>query len=414
MEQVVSKSMVEGAVRPPCSKSYAQRTLAAALLANGTSYVGNLEMCDDTLATIKVIQDLGAEVKHVGERRYSVKGGFAPKTDLINVAESGLSARLFTPIAALWDKEMTVNGRGTMLHRPMNMILRPLKDLGVEVKSDGFLPVRVKGPIKGGETKVEGYVSSQFVTGLLMALPKAQSHTTLYVENPASIPYLAMTIDVASRFGIKIEHSGFSKFHIPSGQEYTPVDCEIDGDWSGAAFMLVAGAIAGRVTVRNMNSLSLQADKVIVDILSHVGAEVTVSGNDVTVSRRELKAFQFNAHDCPDLFPILAVLAANCEGTTVIKGASRLLHKECNRAKAIMSEYTKLGIDVMIDDHDTMTVNGGPITGGRINSCADHRIAMAAAIAGLVSSSPVTIEGSEAVSKSYPYFWDDLAILMKK
>lgn len=412
MEKTIHPSQVSGEVRPPCSKSYAQRALAAALLSDGETTLSNIELCDDTRYAMNVITGLGASVRQTGPTEYVIRGGLTPITDTINTGESGLATRLFTPIAALCDRRMTITGTGTMLRRPIGMMIDPLRNLGVQVRSNGYLPITVQGPLRGGETDVEAYVSSQFLTGLLMSLPLAEGDTILHVEQPNSLPYLAVTVDLASKFRIRMEHNGFREFFIPGGQHYHPAKLHIEGDWSSAAFMLVAGAIAGEVTAKRMNTLSLQADLAIIQALTKAGAVIITTPDEITVRKRELTGFDFDATQRPDLFPILAVLGANCEGTTHIRGVNRLVYKESNRAEAIVSEYTKLGMDVALED-DVMTVRGGSLSGGTIDSCNDHRIAMAAAIAALAASGPVTITNAQAVTKSYPRFWDDLDSIIR-
>ena len=412
MEKTIHPSQVSGEVRPPCSKSYAQRALAAALLSDGETTLSNIELCDDTRYAMNVITGLGASVRQTGPTEYVIRGGLAPITDTINTGESGLATRLFPPIAALCDRRMTITGTGTMLRRPIGMMIDPLRNLGVQVRSNGYLPITVQGPLRGGETDVEAYVSSQFLTGLLMSLPLAEGDTILHVEQPNSLPYLAVTVDLASKFRIRMEHNGFREFFIPGGQHYHPAKLHIEGDWSSAAFMLVAGAIAGEVTAKRMNTLSLQADLAIIQALTKAGAVIITTPDEITVRKRELTGFDFDATQRPDLFPILAVLGANCEGTTHIRGVNRLVYKESNRAEAIVSEYTKLGMDVALED-DVMTVRGGSLSGGTIDSCNDHRIAMAAAIAALAASGPVTITNAQAVTKSYPRFWDDLDSIIR-
>ena len=412
MEKTIHPSQVSGEVRPPCSKSYAQRALAAALLSDGETTLSNIELCDDTRYAMNVITGLGASVRQTGPTEYVIRGGLAPITDTINTGESGLATRLFTPIAALCERRMTITGTGPMLRRPIGMMIDPLRNLGVQVRSNGYLPITVQGPLRGGETDVEAYVSSQFLTGLLMSLPLAEGDTILHVEQPNSLPYLAVTVDLASKFRIRMEHNGFREFFIPGGQHYHPAKLHIEGDWSSAAFMLVAGAIAGEVTAKRMNTLSLQADLAIIQALTKAGAVIITTPDEITVRKRELTGFDFDATQRPDLFPILAVLGANCEGTTHIRGMNRLVYKESNRAEALVSEYTKLGMDVALED-DVMTVRGGSLSGGTRDSCNDHRIAMAAAIAALAASGPVTITNAQAVTKSYPRFWDDLDSIIR-
>lgn len=415
MKQIISSSAISGSITPPCSKSYAQRALAVALLADGESTIGNLELCDDTRSAIRCIEALGAEVTLIDDSTIRVRGGLAPRTDRLHIGESGLATRLFTPIASLHNQPITINGEGTILYRPISMMIDPLRQLGVEVRDGGgFLPIQVCGPMQGGEVAVDGSISSQFLTGLLLSLPMAQNDTTIYVKNLKSLPYVDMTIDTARRFGVEIAHKDYCEFFIEGNQHYTATDYMIEGDWSGAAPMFVAGAVAGEVTVENISRLSLQADTAIIDALINAGAEVESTDNAITVRHRRLKAFEFDATHCPDLFPALVALAANCEGTSTLYGTERLLHKESNRAATLAEEYAKAGIEVDIDEQNIMRIRGGKIHGCTADSHGDHRIAMSMAIAALTADAPITIEGAECVAKSYPSFFDDLEQLRSK
>ena len=415
MKQIISSSAISGSITPPCSKSYAQRALAVALLADGESTIGNLELCDDTRSAIRCIEALGAEVTLIDDSTIRVRGGLAPRTDRLHIGESGLATRLFTPIASLHNQPITINGEGTILYRPISMMIDPLRQLGVEVRDGGgFLPIQVCGPMQGGEVAVDGSISSQFLTGLLLSLPMAQNDTTIYVKNLKSLPYVDMTIDTARRFGVEIAHKDYCEFFIEGNQHYTATDYMIEGDWSGAAPMLVAGAVAGEVTIDNMSCLSLQADTAIIKALISAGAEVESTDNAITVRHRRLKAFEFDATHCPDLFPALVALAANCESTSTLYGTERLLHKESNRAATLAEEYAKAGIEVDIDEQNIMRVRGGKIHGCTADSHGDHRIAMSMAIAALTADAPITIEGAECVAKSYPSFFDDLEQLRSK
>lgn len=345
MDKSVPRGCVAGKITPPCSKSYAQRALAAALLAEGESTLRNIEFCKDTQSALGCIESLGAEVRRADEHTLCVRGGLSPRGDTLYVGESGLATRLFTPIASLCDRPITVAGEGTLLHRPMDMMIAPLRRLGVDVRDGGGrLPIEVCGPMRGGEIDVDGSVSSQFITGLLLALPLAAEETTLHVEHAVSRPYLDMTIDTAQHFGVRILHNDYSEFFIEGGQRYEPADFAIEGDWSAAAIMLVAGAVAGEVTLDNLSLLSKQADVAICDALVRAGASVVSDERSITVAHRPLSAFEFDATDCPDLFPALVALAAAAEGESTIVGTSRLEHKESNRAEALRSEYARLGI----------------------------------------------------------------------
>lgn len=411
MKTTIHKGRIAGSITAPASKSYAQRAVAAALLAGGETTLTHLDLCNDTRAALDVARRLGASVSHEGPT-YTIRGGLNPASTKLNIGESGLATRLFTPIASLCHMPITINGEGSILRRPIEMMEEPLQALGVEVISNGgYLPISVKGPMRGGEIHVDGSLSSQFITGLLMALPLSPNDTVLHVENLKSRPYVDMTIDLAARFGVAIEHNSYEQFYIAGGQHYAPCTYNIEGDWSGASCLLVAGATAGSITVRNLNHISLQADLAIIEALARAGAEIITTNSSVTVHGGPLHAFEFDATDCPDLFPALAALAASCEGTSVVTGTQRLTYKESNRAETIAEVFGRLGIGVDLSEENTMRITGGPISSAVVDSHNDHRIAMAAAVAALNSDDSVVIEGADAADKSYPNFWNDLDTL---
>ncbi len=409
MDITLLPGRVTGALTPPCSKSYAQRALAASLLSAETSILHNIEFCDDTRSALRCIEALGARIGQPDVHTLSIHGGLHPQSDTLSVGESGLAARLFTPIAALCDTPIRIEGSGTLLHRPMDMLTEALQRLGASATDcNGRLPLEVHGPLRGGMAEVDGSVSSQFVTGLLLALPLAREDSTLHIRNAVSVPYIEMTVDTAARFGVEICHNDYSEFYIPGNQRYRATDFIIEGDWSAAAMLLVAGATAGQVTVDNISMLSRQADTAICEALVRAGAAVIDEPHAITAAHRPLRAFEFDATHCPDLFPALAALAASCEGESIILGTSRLRHKECDRAEAIREEYGKLGIRVDLTEEDTMRIRGGRLRGGRVRSHDDHRMAMSLAVAALRAEAPVEIAGTECVAKSYPRFFEEL------
>lgn len=410
MDKTISAGRLQGSVQPPCSKSYAQRALAVALLANGKSVLRNMDFCNDTLSALNCIKMLGAKAERTDEHTIVVEGGVKPQGNLLSVGESGLSARLFTPIAALCSEPIVISGEGTLLYRPMDMMIQPLRALGVDVRDGGGrLPIEVCGPMRGGEITVDGSVSSQFITGLLLALPLAEQDTVINVSKAVSKPYLDMTIDIASHFGVAIEHNDYEQFYVAGGQSYTPTTYSIEGDWSAAAMLLVAGAVAGEVTVGNISMLSKQADVAVCRALVAAGAELISEHDTITAAHRPLHGFEFDATHCPDLFPALATLAAAAEGESTIIGTHRLEHKESNRAEAIAREFGRLGIEVDLSTDNVMKIRGGKIVGGvEVDSHGDHRMAMTLAVTGLISERGVTITGAECVAKSYPNFFEDI------
>ena len=289
MDKTAGPGRVKGTLTPPCSKSYAQRALAAALLSEEVSVLRNLEFCDDTRSALRCIEALGARVRQADPTTLSIQGGLDPRVSRLDVGESGLATRLFTPLASLCSTPIVIEGRDSLLRRPMGMMLEPLRRLGVTVRdNDGYLPVEVRGPIRGGEVEVDGSVSSQFITGLLLALPKAGQDTTLHVHGAVSTPYLDMTLDTAARFGVEISQRDYEEFYIPGRQHYRSTYFSIEGDWSAAAMLLVAGATAGEVTVRNVSMLSKQADTAICTALVRAGAAVINEPESVTVSYTHL------------------------------------------------------------------------------------------------------------------------------
>jgi 3-phosphoshikimate 1-carboxyvinyltransferase len=411
MKKSIKPSTVDGQLAAPGSKSYAQRALAASLLVDGRSLLHGLTWCDDVCAAAGVCQMLGASLEVKGST-VIVSGGFAPRNTTLHCGEAGLSLRMFTPIAALHDREMTVTGKGSLLVRPVDMLAGPLTSLGATFQAtNGCAPIRVKGPLLGGTAEVDGSVSSQMLTGLLLALPLAAKDTLLQVRDLKSTPYIDMTLEVMKAFGVQAKHTDYQEFRVPGGQKYQPRDYYVEGDWSGAACLLAAGAIGGSVSLTGLRRDSSQADRDILIALERCGARVAWEKDALTVAKGELRAFAFDATDCPDLFPGLAALAAHCAGTTVLKGAARLTHKESNRALVLQRELGRLGVRIEVDG-DEMAIHGGPVTGGEMDACNDHRIAMAGATVAVAAGGPVSIAGPECVAKSYPKFFTDFESML--
>src|SRR3989338_2363519 len=256
---------VNGIMAAPPSKSMMQRAVTLATLANGTSEISNPSFCDDSKAALGIARALGADVEE-NENCVKITGGIKPQGKgnvTVNCGESGLCIRMFSPIAALFDKEITLTGNGSLLSRPVGMIEEPLRALGAECKTDnGRPPVTVRGPMKGGNTRIDASTSSQFISGLLIALALCPEDSKILVNNLKSRPYVEMTLELLERFGINIKHDDkLSEFNISGSQNYTPIHYTIEGDWSGASFLLVAGAISGSVSVTGLRASSLQADK---------------------------------------------------------------------------------------------------------------------------------------------------------
>ena len=407
MKKKVGPSAIRGKLQAPPSKSYAQRAIAVAAMAAGPSEILSPGSSDDVNAAVNVARQLGAKVEeYAGNLRIS--GGISVPGEPLDCGEAGLSIRMFSSVASVFHDPVTLSGRGSLLKRPMSVVEESLRAIGVECSTNnGYLPLTVRGPIRGGVAEIDGSFSSQVLTGMLIASPYAQNDVTLLVNNLKSRPYIDITLAVMADFGAEAENRGYSEFFVRAGQKYRPARYMVEGDWSGAAFLLVAGAVGGEVTVENIDMASPQADRAIVDALKMSGADVSVRGQEISVRKAPLKAFDFDATDCPDLFPPLVCLASYCRGETRIRGAGRLIHKESNRAETLREEFGKLGVSVKVEQ-DIMVVKGNGCKGGIVTSHGDHRIAMACAVAAIASEKGVVIEGAEAVAKSYPDFFDDL------
>ena len=433
MIATIKPSSLKGIIHAPTSKSSMQRACAAALLARGKSILHHPGHSNDDMAAMDIIQRLGAHVENVNGELSIVSTGFPPdigrgNTHLpitigtpltVNCGESGLSIRMFTPIIALANQETTITGEGSLLNRPMDFFDEILPQLGVGIKSNkGKLPIKVKGPLQPGNIEIDGSLSSQFLTGLLMAYAASPnpgggaSEVSIKVRNLTSKPYIDLTLDVMRRFGLKLpENKNYEEFIFSLTTHHSPLithEYTVEGDWSGGAFLLVAGAVAGPITVRGLDMMSTQADKAIMQALSDANAGFAIEAKGIKLHPAEMKAFDFDATDCPDLFPPLVALASYCNGKTKIKGVTRLTHKESDRSASLQQEFGKIGVNVEVND-DIMIIHGGTkLHGAKTHSHHDHRIAMACAVAALKAEGPTEIEEAEAVKKSYPDFYDDL------
>lgn len=411
----ISPSVLNGSCMVPPSKSVMQRVCALALLNEGITRIHSPGNSDDDKVAIGIISQFGATVDADNGSLIITSNGFpGPKGDL-DCGESGLSLRMFAALAALCNESITLKGRGSLCKRPQHFIDEVFPKLGVEVKSaGGFLPIGIKGPMVPASLVFDASQSSQYLTGLLFAIARVtQQPITLTVNNLQSKPYIALSLSWMKRFGYMVTTKDFNQFIIePIPSPKRNMEVTIDGDWSGAAFLLVAAAITGEVTVNGLLDDSLQADRAIINVLKDAGAEVIQTQNTVNVfCNSKLKAFEFDAHDCPDLFPPLVALALSCEGISTIKAVSRLVDKESNRAVSLQQVFQQLGVTIRIEE-DSMFISGPvKVMEGSVSSHGDHRVAMAVTVAALNGLGTVEISGAEAVNKSFPDFFSTLSSL---
>ena len=476
------------ALNMPASKSFAQRAIIAAALAEGESRLGGYSPCGDNEAAIEVAKALGAEVRAetAGVRSdlsdsstdtatgttLTIKGAGSSVNmpDKLNVGESGLLTRLMIPIVAALGKgqPIEIDGCGTLPARPLKgaseimagfgTVLRPLNPA-----PEVHVPLTVQGPLLPGKTSISGKGGSQLISGLLMALPLLPEDSTLHIHDPKSIPYMFITADVLRRFGIRIgsemeggedflETQDWSlctgiTFKIKGGQKYSPAAFDIEGDWSAAANFLVAGALFGDVRLTGLDTTSLQADISIMDILMEAGASLSQiedepqdeesanvkDSNDneaadaqeanapqghrglITAQKAPLRAFDTDLNNCPDLFPIVAILAAFCHGRSNIQGFKRLASKESDRGAAILNMLTQMGVEASAagdilsitgESVESRLLNGHLLKGGEYTSSHDHRMAMALTVASWCADSPIQIDDTTCIAKSFPAFLD--------
>ncbi len=412
MDKRIKPFKYAGRLNAMCSKSYLQRALAIASLARGQSRLINIQWSDDGLAALDSIKQLGAQV--TGD----VQGGdiyvqsveeYPNKPLALNVGESGLSLRMFSAIAGLGVHNTEINGIGSLRNRPLAPIVDTLSKAGITINNnEDKLPINIIGPYPGGRIEIDGSFSSQILSGLLIALPLINSDSTIIVHNLKSKPYVDMTLSIIHDFGVDIENIDYKIFQIQGGQHYKSKLYAVEGDWSAAANHLVGAAISGSIKMQGLSPSSAQADRAVLEVIRLFGANVNVDNDYIQVTKKELLPFQFDATECPDIFPPLVILASAAQGMSKIKGTHRLINKESNRLVALTHILDKMGVNVELED-DTICINGkGYVNGGEFSSFHDHRIAMAAAIAGTISLDDLWIKDADSINKSYPNFFEDL------
>jgi len=443
------KSVDTGKIRIPASKSYAQRAIVAAALADGRSTLTGFTPCGDSLAALEVAHTLGAKIIRkrgtAGTTTLEIQGiAQRPSEPVINVGESGLLTRLMIPLAAelysggeaksygVTESSGTVRieGRGTLLTRPLKDAQATMNALGATLSGE-TVPLTVQGPLKPGRIEIDGSKSSQLISGALMALPLCQKNSTLHIKNPTSIPYIYMTMDILRKFGIKLRSEMYGGrevleqewdrctdiiVKIRENQRYKAAEMSIEADWSSAAVFLAAGAIFGETAIDGLDTTSLQADLTMLDLLMDAGASLSQLEEPtglIVAKKSPLQAIGADLSNCPDLFPVVSVLCAFCQGKSVLEGTQRLIHKESNRADGILEMLMKMGVRVKMKDNSmeiwgeslaSRVMNGRLLKGGQYSSYHDHRMVMALRLAELGASEPIEIDDTECVAKSFPEF----------
>lgn len=410
----ITPSSLKGDIRIPPSKSLAHRAVICAGLSEGISNIYNIIFSEDIKATTMGMESFGIGVNRKDES-INIKGKskLSLVNSIINCKESGSTLRFLIPLALLTGEEISFEGRGKLVSRPLDVYYEIFKNQNIHYENNnGQLPLKVKGSLKPGTFYVKGNVSSQFVTGLMFALPLLEGDSKIIVTTELeSKGYVDLTIDCMDKFGVKIENKDYKEFYIKGNQKYINRDYRVEGDFSQAAFWIVAGILGTNVKCKDLNLNSLQGDKIILDIVKEMGANIKISEDTIEACESQTKGIVIDASECPDLVPILSVLGALSEGTTKIINAERVRIKECDRLKAMQTELTKVGADIE-ETEDGLIIKGKrSLKGGTVDSWNDHRIAMAMAVASIKCEEPIIITNSNAVTKSYPEFWKDFKML---
>lgn len=411
----INQSKLEGSINIPPSKSLSHRAIICAALSSGESNIDNVVFSDDIDATCDAMRKLGASIEKTSEMSLKIKGSFPLelKEEEIDCKESGSTLRFLIPISLLAKGKAVFRGKGKLVSRPLGSYYNIFDEQEINYKNmDGNLPLQLEGSLNPGEFKLEGDISSQFITGLMFTLPLLNGDSKIIMTSELeSKGYVDLTIDMLDKFGIKVINNYYKEFTIKGGQEYKARDYKIEGDFSQAAFWIVGGMLGERIVCKDLDPDSLQGDKAILHLIEEMGGDLNLENSSFIAKKSNTKGIVIDASEWPDIVPILTVIAALSEGETRIVNAARLRIKESDRLKAISTELNKLGADVK-ELEDGLVIRGGKdLTGGTVDSWNDHRIAMALAIASIKATGDVTITNSDVVKKSYPHFWEDFKSL---
>lgn len=412
----INPTDLKGRVFVPPSKSMAHRAIICAFLSEGVSEIDNVELSNDIIATCSAVESLGAGIDIMdcvipGRKKLVITGNgtVKVKSSRINCRESGTTARFIIPVSRLTSDSVIIDGENRLKERPFDVFYDIFKKQGISFETDNKkLPITLRGRLKPGVFEIRGDVSSQFISGLLLALPLLEGDSAIKITTPVeSIGYIDMTLKTQKMFGVNIDFNHDENILIiPGWQKYSPCNYKVEGDWSQAAFWLAAGSMSGQVEVGGLNRESVQGDKVIEDIMKNMGIKLYWENGFLKAEKARPGCIDIDVSQCPDLVPILAVLSAIGDGCGKIYNAARLRLKESDRLKAVTVELKALGANIQ-EDGDSLIITGVErLKGGRVYGWNDHRIVMAAAVAAAACEHIVVIEGIDAVNKSYPTFWE--------
>ncbi len=418
MKVKIKPSILSGEIVIQPSKSYSHRAIISAALAKGKkkSKINNLKFSVDIETTVKIMENWGAKItkKESSLEIIGNDGKIVPKNNYIQCNESGSTIRFLIPVALTSENELIFDGKGKLIDRPLDSYYKIFDEQEIKYETrEGKLPLKVNGKLKAGNYEIDGNVSSQFITGLLYALPLLDEDSTIVInKNLESKGYVDLTLEILKLSGIKIKNNEYKSFEIKGNQEYKPFNYTVEGDYSQVAFWIVAGIINANkdneIKCLHLNKYSLQGDKAIIEIVQKMGAKLEIFDDYVIVKPSKTKGTIIDVSQCPDIAPILTVLGALSEGETKIINAERLRIKESDRIISIKTELNKLGAKVE-EVGDSLVIQGVDTFEGGVEVSAwnDHRVAMSLAIASIRCKNEIVIDEAESVKKSYPHFWDD-------
>lgn len=413
-KMIINPVPLSGEVVIPSSKSICHRAVICAGLSKGHSRIGNVNYSEDIEATAEAMKDFCVDIKRNGAvLEIEALGRLDINNGLIECNESGSTLRFLIPIAATTGKRVEFKGRGRLTDRPLDPYYEIFNEHNIEYSNaNGRLPLAIEGKLKPGEYRIRGDISSQFISGLLFALPLLNGDSKIIITTPLeSKPYVDLTIDMLEKFSVNIENNDYREIFIRGNQKYSATDLDVEGDFSQAAFWLTAGCLGGNVVCRGLNRNSRQGDRAILNIIQAMGGSLVFDYDSLQALPSATAGITIDASQCPDLVPIITVLAALSTGTTEIINAGRLRIKESDRLRAITTELNKIGADIEEKPDGLLIMGRETLKGGTVSSWNDHRIAMALAVAAARCTEPIILEGPECVKKSYPGFWKDFRML---
>ncbi len=408
MNVIITPNKLSGDVIIPPSKSLSHRAIIAASLAEGESVISNVLLSKDILATIESMRACGATIDIDKDKLYIKGSKVIRKCNIIDANESGSTIRFMIPIALVCGDKITFTGKNNLVNRPLDPFLEIFDRDNIKyTKNDKYLPLEVEGTLKPGYYPIRGDISSQFITGLLYALPLLDGDSVIEITtNLESKGYIDLTLDILSKFGIEIINEDYHKFYIKGNQKYMPNNYEIEGDFSQSAFFLVADMLGAHINLKAMNLSSFQGDKKILEDIKSFGGNVEVNTNYIKCNTNSINSATIDFSQSPDLGPALTVLASLAKGESNFINASRLRIKECDRITCMKEELNKLGANIK-ELPDGMIINGVErLKGNIVDSHNDHRVAMALAMASLKCDGEIKILNAQCVSKSFPHFWE--------